>query len=165
MCDCRQLRDTLTPNYCGSAATCRSLARHWQDHLFRWSMSHQITPSCSFPFFSLFPFSASHDLRLRVIIISLSLSLPASRFFFLFGSFHFSFSLILRLETLTSNFLYPSDNHFIGEKKMMPQRLKQQAMMQQSLYHHPGLMAAPQVLSPPCFHFFWDLAKRTRVLA
>ncbi|KAK4756867.1 hypothetical protein SAY87_006994 [Trapa incisa] len=28
---------------------------------------------------------------------------------------------------------------------MVPQRLKQQAIMQQSLYHHPGLMAAPQI--------------------
>ena len=89
---------------------------------------------------------------------SVSLLSPLSRVFlflfslFIFPLFWFFLSLVFQF---CFHFLWIpiscSSATLTLELKMQPQRLRQHAMLQPSLYHHPALLTPPQV---PLFHSF-----------
>ena len=106
----------------------------------------------------------SIPLKLCIALVFL-LSAPSLRgFFFFFLFFLFFFPLCFVFLSFFFRFLPsrtpnsrssspPSQSH--SSWKMHYQRLRQQAMVQHSLYPHPALLAAPQVSTSLLFSFYY----------
>lgn len=83
-------------------------------------------------------------------------------FFFYYFSFAFLFSCIslLSFPLLAHPFLLTCAKTLTLELKMQPLKLRQNPMMQHSLYHHPALITPPQVPLFTCFHSLFSTIYR-----